>query len=157
MGSSVENGMKASGHQQFQGRRRMGEVGRVVLQRREAPGALVIRPVFRLSWTEGQAEQEGGQSRVEVPRWAYFAGAKRAQFAALSEGAVLAGLREAVSGMTCLASLRSMTPRLTAAGLVPARSEGFSPGRGARVAQLLESAHNHDADEVVDEGGIYSW
>jgi hypothetical protein len=44
-----------------------------------------------------------------------------------------------VTGVTCLAAVRPLSPRLTAAPIVLARDQGFS------------------ADVWVDEGGIYSW
>ncbi len=87
---------------------------------------------------------------------AYFAGAKRTQLAVLMEARVTAALREALTGVTCLASVRPLSPHLTSASLVLAGGWGFSPGRRSRN-QPMESAHNHDLDEVVDEGGIYSW
>jgi hypothetical protein len=88
---------------------------------------------------------------------ASFAGAKRAQWAVLTEAAVLIGLREVVTGVTCLASVRPTSPRLTVAPIVLASGGGgFSSGRVSRSG-LVESARGHEVDAVVDEGGIYSW
>jgi hypothetical protein len=149
----VENGMKASRHQ-VHGKRSGGELGGVLHVGGE-PSASVTRKLVRLSRTAGQSEQEGGNT-VEVPPVAYFAGAKRTQLAVLMRAEVTAALREALTGVTCLASVRPVSSRLTAASLVLAGGRGFSPGRRPRN-QPMESAHSHDLDEVVDEGGIYSW
>jgi hypothetical protein len=150
----VENGMKASRHQ-VHGKWSGGETAGVVLHVGGEQGASVTRKLVRLSRTAGQSKQEGG-SAVEVPRVAYFAGAKRTQLAVLMEAEVTAALREALTGVTCLASVRPQSPRLTDAALVLAGGRGFSPGRRL-WSQPMESEHSHDLDEVVDEGGIYSW
>jgi hypothetical protein len=150
----LENGMKVSGHQ-GQGKQPGRETVGVVLHVGGEQSASVVRPLVRLPYRAGQYERDGG-NRLEVPPLASFAGAKRTQWAVLTEAAVLAGLREVVTGVTCLASVRPMSPRLTVAPIVLARGGGFSPGRGSRSG-LMESAHGHDVDAVVDEGGIYSW
>jgi hypothetical protein len=150
----VENGMKALRHQ-VHGKRSGGELVGLVLNVGGELDASVTRNLFRLSKTGGKSEQEGGNT-VEVPRVAYFAGAKRTQLAVLMQAGVTADLREALTGVTCLASVRPQSPRLASASLVLAGGRGFSPGRRPRN-QPMESAHSHDLDEVVDEGGIYSW
>jgi len=108
-----------------------------------------------LSSTAGPSERDGGH-RLAVPRLASFAGANRTQLAVLTEAGVTDGLREVVTGVTCLASVRPMSPRLTLAPIVLARDQDFSPGRTAR-GELLEPAYSHDLDLGVDVGGIYSW
>ncbi|HEX8434125.1 MAG TPA: hypothetical protein VF697_03440, partial [Archangium sp.] len=149
----IENGMKASRHQ-VHGKRAGGEMAGLILHAGGEPDASVTRNLVRLSRTAGQSGQEGG-STVEVPRVAYFAGAKRAQLAVLTQSGVTAALREALTGVTCLASVRPVSPRLAEASLVLAGGWSFSPGR--RTGNPApESAHSHDLDEVVDEGGIYS-
>ncbi len=150
----LENGMKVSGHQGH-GKRFEGQAVGVVLHVGGEQSASVVRPLARPSYMAGQFERDGG-NRLEVPPLASFAGAKRTQWAVLTEAKVLAGLREVVTGVTCLASVRPMSPRLTVAPIVLARGGGFSPGRVSRSG-LVESAHSHDVDAVEDEGGIYSW
>lgn len=107
-------------------------------------GASVTKALARLSWTVGQSERDGGH-RPEVTWLAFLAGANRAQLAVLTEDAVTAGLRETVTGVTCLASVRPLSPRLRAAPIVLAR--GPAPREGQRRLR----------DEMRDEGGIYSW
>jgi hypothetical protein len=126
----------------------------VVLHTDSEPHTSETQCVVRLSWTAGRHERDGG-SRITVPELAVFAGAKRAQFLALGEAAVTAGLREVVSGETCLASLRPQAAlRLATTPIVLAARRGFSSGRGQRSP----SVESRDGlDEVVDEGGIYSW
>jgi hypothetical protein len=150
----VENGMKASRHQ-VQGKRVGGEEAGGVLHVGGELSSSVTKSLTRLSWTVGQIERDGG-NRPEVPRLASFAGAKRSQLAVLTEAAVTAGLREEVTGVTCLASVRPVSPRLAAAPIVLARSQGFSPGRVAR-SEWVELAHGHEVGLLEDEGGIYSW
>ncbi|HEX8818976.1 MAG TPA: hypothetical protein VF794_03550, partial [Archangium sp.] len=58
----VENGMKASNHQ-VHGKRAGGETVGVVLHVGGEPGASVVRPLGRLSWTDEQAE--GGDGREQ--------------------------------------------------------------------------------------------
>ncbi|QRK12040.1 hypothetical protein JQX13_19535 [Archangium violaceum] len=115
----------------------------------------MTKTLARLTCTAGQSERDGG-NRLEVPLLASFAGAKRTQLAVLTEAAVMAELRQVVTGVTCLASVRPLSPRLAVAPIVLARGQDFSPGRAHRHG-WVESAHRHDFDEVVDEGGIYSW
>ena len=105
----------------------------------------VARTLARLSWTTGPNEH-GGSHQLEVSRLKVFAGAKHRQLAVLTEAAVTAGLREVVTGVTCLASLRPSSPRLTVASTVLARA---SKTGGTQK-------RNHGGDGV-DEGGIYSW
>jgi hypothetical protein len=105
--------------------------------------ASVAKNLLWLSWTAGQAERDGG-SRPEASRLASFAGANRTRLAMLMEAKVTAGLREGVTGVTYLASVRPSSSRLTAAPIVLARS--------SEVASLRTSRN-----EDWDEGGIYSW
>ncbi len=133
-----------------------GKMARVVLHTETELHASVTRCVVRPSWTAGRHERDGG-SRITVPALAIFAGAKRAQLLALSEADVTSGLRGVVSGETCLASLRPQASlRLAMTPIVLAARQGFSPGR-ARHSQPVQPLHGHSLDEVVDEGGIYSW
>ncbi|PTL79826.1 hypothetical protein [Vitiosangium sp. GDMCC 1.1324] len=150
-----KNGMKASRHQDH-GKRTGEGTGGVVLHVGGELHAAVTKTLARLSWTAGQFERDGG-NRLEVPRLVTFAGAKRSQLAVLTEAAVTAELREAVTGVTCLASVRPTSPRLAAAPIVLARGQEFSPGRATSWHELVESAHSHDVHSMVDEGGIYSW
>ena len=148
--------MKVSRRQALGGLVGGGKMARVVLHTDTELHASATQCVVRPSWTAGRHERDGG-SRITVPELAVFAGAKRAQFLALGEAAVTAGLREVVSGETCLASLRPQASlRLAATPIVLAARRGFSPGRG-RHSQPEESLHGHSVDEVADEGGIYSW
>jgi len=97
--------MKVSRRQAQGGLVRGGKMTRVVLHTGTELHASVAHCVVRPSWMAGRHERDGG-SRITVPELAVFAGAKRAQFLALGEAEVTAGLREVVSGETCLASLR---------------------------------------------------
>ena len=149
--------MKVPGHQ-VHGKQIGGEQIGVVLQVGGEQNTTVAKPVTQLSWMAGQSKRDGG-NRLEGPRLASFAGAKRTQLAVLMEAAATAGLREVVTGVTCLASVRPVAPRLAAtpsAPIVLARVRDISP---ARVAQSgwMGSTDGHDADLGVDEGGIYSW
>jgi hypothetical protein len=141
----VENGMKASRHQ-VQGKRSDGEKVGMVLHVGAEPGASVIRPMGRLAWMASQAGREEGLGLVRL------AGAKRAELAVLAGAAVTVVLRRAVTGVTCLASLRSMAPRLTVTTSVEfAGRWGFGPG------QVVGGELGRRALVEVDEGGIYSW
>lgn len=150
---TVENAMNASRHQ-VHGKRTEGKAG-VVLHVGGEINAAVTKTLGRLSWMAGQSERDGG-NRLEVPRLASFAGAKRTQLAVLTEAEVMAGLRQVVTGVTCLAAVRPLSPRLTAAPIVLARGQGFTPGRASR-SEPVEAMPLYDADVGVDEGGIYSW
>jgi len=150
---TVENGMEASRHQ-VHGKRR-GEAGVVVLHVGGEPNAPVTRRLTRLSWKAGQPERDGGHP-LDVPRLASFAGANRARLAVLTEAAVTAGLREVLTGVKCLASVRSMSPRLAVAPIALVRGQDSGPGRGLPSPWLVP-AHLADAEAGVDEGGIYSW
>jgi hypothetical protein len=150
---TVENAMNASRHQGH-GKRTEGKAG-VVLHVGGKPDASVTKTLGRLSWRAGQTERDGG-NRLEVPRLASFAGAKRTQLAVLTEAAVMAELRRVVTGVTCLAAVRPLSPRLAAAPIVLARGEGFSAGRASRSEPVGFVPH-HGADVWGDEGGIYSW
>jgi len=137
--------MKASSHQ-VHGKRSDGEKVGVVLHVGGEPGASVIRPVGRLSWKAGQAEREGGLALAR------FASAKRTDLAVLGGTAFTVGLRRAVLGVTCLASMRPVAPKLAVTSSVEfAGHWGFSPGQvvvgNLPPPECLE----------VDEGGIYSW
>jgi hypothetical protein len=141
----VENGMKASSHQ-VHGKRSDGEKVGVVLHVGGEPGASVIRPVGRLSWKAGQAEREGGLALAR------FASAKRTDLAVLGGTAFTVGLRRAVLGVTCLASMRPVAPKLAVTTSVELAGHwGFSPGQVV-VGNLPPPEHVE-----VDEGGIYSW
>jgi len=141
----VENGMKASSHQ-VHGKRSDGEKVGVVLHVGGEPGALVIRPVGRLSWKAGQAEREGG---LELAR---LASAKRTELAVLGGTALTVGLRRAVLGVTCLASVRPVAARLAVTRSVELAGHwGFSPG------QVVVGNLPPPERVEVDEGGIYSW
>lgn len=111
------------------------------------PSATVVKALTRSSIrTAGQSELDGSQ-RLEVSALASFAGAKRSQWAALTEAGALAGMRGVVTGVTCLASLRPGTPRLALAPI------GLIRGQARRLT-LVE---DHPAKPEVDAGGIYSW
>jgi hypothetical protein len=141
----VENGMKASSHQ-VHGKRSDGEKVGVVLHVGGEPGASVIRPVGRLSWKAGQAEREGGLALAR------FASAKRTDLAVLGGTAFTVGLRRAVLGVTCLASMRPVAPKLAVTTSVELAGHwGFSPGQVV-VGNLPPPERGE-----VDEGGIYSW
>ncbi|HYO60006.1 hypothetical protein [Archangium sp.] len=143
----VENGMKASGHQGHGMWMGEGKAG-VVLHMGGELNASVTKT--RLSWMAGQSARDRGN------RLASFAGANRAHLAVLTRAAVTAGLREVVTGVTCLASVRPLSPRLTVARLVLDRDPGFSPVRTIH-GELVKPAHGDDIDVGMDEGGIYSW
>ncbi len=151
---NVENGMKVSRHQGHGVRMDEGKMG-VVLHVGGGLNAPVTKTLARPSWTAGQFERDGG-NRLEVPRLASFAGAKRTWLAVLTEAGVTDGLREVVTGVTCLASVRPVSPRLAVAPIVLARDPGFSPGHTAHGGPRV-SARAHDAGMGMDEGGIYSW
>ncbi len=137
--------MKASSHQ-VHGKRSDGEKVGVVLHVGGEPGASVIRPVGRLSWKAGQAEREGGLALAR------FASAKRTDLAVLGGTAFTVGLRRAVLGVTCLASMRPVAPKLAVTTSVELAGHwGFSPGQVV-VGNLPPPEHVE-----VDEGGIYSW
>jgi hypothetical protein len=137
--------MKASSHQ-VHGKRSDGEKVGVVLHVGGEPGASVIRPAGRLSWKAGQAEREGGLTLAR------FASAKRTDLAVLGGTAFTVSLRRAVLGVTCLASVRPVAPRLAVtSSLELAGHWGFSPGQVV-VGNLPPPEHVE-----VDEGGIYSW
>ena len=141
----VENGMKASSHQ-VHGKRSDGEKVGGVLHVGGEPGASVIRPVGRLSWKAGQAEREGG---LELAR---LASAKRTELAVLGGTALTVGLRRAVLGVTCLASVRPVAARLAVTRSVELAGHwGFSPG------QVVVGNLPPPERVEVDEGGIYSW
>ena len=106
--------------------------------------ASVTRTLARLSWMTGSCEH-GGSAPLEVSWLEALAGAKRHQQAALSVAEVTAGLRETVTGVTCLASFRPAAPRLTVASTVLARAP--EPGAEKKISRVWEQ----------DEGGIYSW
>lgn len=150
---TVENAMNASRHQ-VHGKRTEGKAG-VVLHVGGSPDAAVTKTLGRQSWMAGQSERDGG-NRLEVPRLACFAGAKRTQLAVLTEAAVMAELRRVVTGVTCLAAVRPLSPRLAAAPIVLAREQGFSPGRASR-SEPMPPLPYHEVGLGVDEGGIYSW
>lgn len=154
MQRELENSMKATRHQVHGMRRGDGKVG-VVLHVGGEQNAPVMKTLVRLSPTAGQSERDGG-NRLAVPRLASFAGANRTQLAVLTEAGVTDGLREVVTGVTCLASVRPLSPRLAVAPIVLARDQDFSPGRPTRGALMLP-AYGHDLDMGVDVGGIYSW
>jgi hypothetical protein len=141
MQRELENSMKATRHQVHGMRRGNGKVG-VVLHVGGEQNAPVMKALVRLSPTAGQTERDGG-NRLTVPRLASFAGAKRGQLVVLTEAGVTDGLREVVTGVTCLAAVRPLSPRLTVAPIVLARAQDFEP--------------SHDLDLGVDVGGIYSW
>jgi hypothetical protein len=127
----------------------------VVLRTDKELHASATHNITQLSWTAGRPEREGG-SRLVVPELAVFVGAKRTQFLALADTQVTAGLRAAVAGVTCLASVRPQASLRLAAPFVLTGHRGFSPGR-TRRSQRVEPAHSHSLEEAVDEGGIYSW
>lgn len=154
MQRELENSMKAMRHQ-VHGMRRGEDMGGVVLHVGGERNAPVMKTLAWPSSTAGQSERDGGR-RLTVPRLASFAGANRTWLAVLAEAGVTDGLREVVTGVTCLASVRPLSPRLAVAPIVLAREQGFSPGRTAR-GELMEPARGHDLDLGVDEGGIYSW
>jgi hypothetical protein len=151
MQRELENSMKATRHQ-VHGMRRGNDKARVVLHVGGEQNAPVMKALARLSSTAGQSERDGG-NRLVVPQLASFAGANRIQLAVLTEAGVTDGLREVVTGVTCLASVRPMSPRLAVAPIVLAREQDFSPARGG----LMDPAFRHDLDLGVDLGGIYSW
>jgi hypothetical protein len=110
------------------------------------PGASVIRPVGRVAWKAGQAEREG------VLGLARLASAKRMELAVLGGTALTVALRRAVLGVTCLASVRPVAPRLAVTRSVELAGHwGFNPGQVV-VGNLPPPEHME-----VDEGGIYSW
>lgn len=137
---TVEHEMKASRHP-LHGKQRGAGRG---LRGGEQGGA-VTKTLARLSYLAGHSERDGGL-RPEASRLASLAGANRAQLAVLTEAEVTAGLREGVTGVTCLASVRPVAPRLTAAPIVLARG----PGSSAVQARDVDTQRG-------DEGGIYSW
>ncbi len=138
----VENGMNASLHQ-VHGKLGGGEKAGLVLRIAGEPSMSAARPLTRLFWRE-----EGHP--LEAPHLASFAGEKRTELATLVQAEATAGLRELFTGVTCLASVRPVSPRLKAAPLVFA--QGCSPGSTSRSARV-ESDH----DLMMEEGGIYSW
>lgn len=154
MQRELENSMKATRHQVHGMQRGTGKVG-VVLHVGGEQNAPVMKTLVRLSPTAGLSERDGG-NRLTVPRLASFAGAKRSQLAVLTEAEVMAGLRRVVTGVTCLAAVRPLSPRLAAAPIVLARDAGFSAGRASRSEPVGFVPHPV-ADAWVDEGGIYSW
>jgi hypothetical protein len=91
------------------------------------------------------SSEHGGSAPLEVSWLEALAGAKRHQLSTLSAAAVMVGLRELVTGVTCLASLRPEAPRLTVASTVLSRAP--LTGREERAFGAREQ----------DEGGIYSW
>ncbi|HYO65848.1 MAG TPA: hypothetical protein VEU33_07185 [Archangium sp.] len=143
MQRELENSMKATRHQVHGMRRGNGKAG-VVLHGGGKQNAPVMKTLVRLSPTAGQSERDGG-NRLTVPRLASFAGAKRSQLAVLTEAGVTDGLRETVTGVTCLAAVRPLSPRLAVAPIVLTREQDFEPSYG------------HDLDLGMDVGGIYSW
>ncbi|WP_375770188.1 hypothetical protein NR798_04660 [Archangium gephyra] len=146
--------MKATRHQVHGLWRGEGEAG-VVLHMGGEQSARVMKTLARSASMAGQSERDGGH-RLAVPRLASFAGANRTWLAVLTEAGVTAGLREAVTGVTCLASVRPMSPRLSVAPIVldTELNRGEEPGaRGPRGKR----AHDQDPDLGVDVGGIYSW
>jgi hypothetical protein len=143
MQRELENSMKATRHQVHGMRRGNGKAG-VVLHVGGEQNAPVMKTLVRLSPMAGRSERDGGH-RLTVPRLASFAGAKRSQLAVLTEAGVTDGLREAVTGVTCLAAVRPLSPRLAVAPIVLAREQDFEP------------AYARDLDLGVDVGGIYSW
>lgn len=143
MQRELENSMKATRHQVHGMRRGTGKVG-VVLHVGGEQNAPVMKTLVRLSPTAGLSERDGG-NRLTVPRLASFAGAKRSQLAVLTEAGVTDGLHEVVTGVTCLAVVRPLSPRLAVAPIVLDRARDFEPSYG------------HDLDLGVDVGGIYSW
>jgi hypothetical protein len=151
MQRELENSMKATRHQVHGMRRGNGKAG-VVLHVGGEQNAPVMKALARLSSTTGQSERDGG-NRLVVPRLASFAGANRTQLAVLTEAGVTDGLREVVTGVTCLASVRPMSPRLAVAPIVLAREQDVRPAHGG----LMDAAFRHDVDLGVDLGGIYSW
>jgi hypothetical protein len=143
----VENRMNASRHQ-VHGKQVGGEKAGLVLRWGGEPGASVARPLF---WRDGREEGH----RLAGPHLRSFVGARRAELEALARARTTSGLREPLTRMTCLASVRAVSSRLRVVPLVP--TQDYSPGRASRDA-LVESAHGHDLDDLpVDEGGIYSW
>ncbi|MCY1073704.1 hypothetical protein [Archangium lansingense] len=154
MQRELENSMKATRHQVHGMRRGEGKAV-MVLHVGGEQNAPVMKTLARPSKAVGQFERDGG-NRLVVPRLASFAGANRTQLAVLSEAGVTDGLREVVTGVTYLASVRPMSPRLAVAPIVLVREQDFSPGRTAR-GELMEPARSHDLDLGVDVGGIYSW
>ena len=151
---TVENKLTTSRHQ-VPGKPREQGVGGRILHVEGTEGAAVTRTVAWPSWKAGPIERDGSH-RPHISRLASLAGASRAQLAVLTEAGVTAGLREWVTGVTCLASVRPMAPRLTAAPIVLARSPGASvlhclPTEGGGVARAPR------LEALVDEGGIYSW
>jgi hypothetical protein len=142
----VEQGMGASrlGIQAtWSGEARAG----VAQYRGGEPSATVVRALSRLSSrTTGQSEPDGSQ-RLEVSALASFAGAKRSQWAVLTEAEVLAGVRGVVTGVTCLANPRPSAPRLALAPIVLIRDQ----------APHLAFSKRATAKQEVDVGGIYSW
>ncbi|HEX5753400.1 MAG TPA: hypothetical protein VFZ09_44795 [Archangium sp.] len=143
MQRELENSMKATRHQVHGMRRGNGKAG-VVLHVGGEQNAPVMKTLVRLSPMAGQSERDGG-NRLTVPRLASFAGAKRAQLVVLAEAGVTDGLREVVTGVTCLAAVRPLSPRLAVAPIVLSREQHFEP------------AYAHELDLGVDVGGIYSW
>ncbi len=142
---TVENEMKASRHPIHGKRWGEGRTGKVL--RGGGEQGAVTKALARLSWLAGHSERDGGL-QLEVSRLASLAGANRAQLVVLTEAKVTAGLREGVTGVTCLASVRPSSPRLTAAPIVLARGPGPSDGQPARDVGVVRRG---------EEGGIYSW
>lgn len=154
MQRELENSMKATRHQVHGMWRGEGKAG-VVLHMGGEQNARVTKTLARPASMAGQPERDGG-TRLVVPRLASFAGANRTQLAVLTEAGVTDGLREVVTGVTCLASVRPLSPRLTVAPIVLDRDQDHVPGRTARGAWGKQTP-SHDPDMGVDVGGIYSW
>jgi hypothetical protein len=154
MQRELENSMKATRHE-VHGMRRGDGKAVMVLHVGGDQNAPVMKTLARLSKAAGQFERDGG-NRLAVPRLASFAGANRTQLAVLTEAGVTNGLREVVTGVTCLASVRPMSPRLAVAPIVLVRDEESRPGRTAR-GELLKPAYVQELEQSVDVGGIYSW
>ena len=129
----VEKGMGAS---------RMAGYGQAGRGRGGPQGAGVTRSLTRLSWTAGEHD---GSQRQDVATLVHFAGAKRSEWEALLEAEVTAGLRGAVTGVTCLAGLRPAQPRSMRTPIVLISTEQHGPRAPGAAAP------------EVDEGGIYSW
>lgn len=138
MQSRVDNGMNASRHQ-VHGKRVGGEKAGLVLLMGGEPSASVARPLTRLSWRTDRQEVH----QLQVSHLASFVAGKRAELETLARAEVTAGLREQLTWVTPLASVRPVAPRLVVAPFVLARDVRSAPGP--------------DADLGVDEGGIYSW
>lgn len=151
---TVENQLKTLRPRHHEKASEQGTGGRL-LHLEAVEGAEVTKCQTWSSWMVGSIERDGGL-RPDVCRLVSLAGASRAQLAVLTKAAVTAGLREQVTGVTFLASVRTLSPRLTEASI--ARATGPRPGvihslskeRGGVTRVLRLEAR-------VDEGGIYSW